>query len=45
VGKTEPKLAADKVAALLSEKLAATTGQPEPDIACPDDTASPAARR
>ncbi|MFE4693229.1 DUF4333 domain-containing protein [Streptomyces sp. NPDC056749] len=39
VGKTEPKLSAEKLAATVSEKLARTTGQPEPDISCPEDLA------
>ncbi|MFF4784512.1 DUF4333 domain-containing protein [Streptomyces griseorubiginosus] len=37
VGKSEPKMSSDKVASLVSEKLAATTGQPKPDISCPED--------
>ncbi|XUL88633.1 DUF4333 domain-containing protein [Streptomyces galilaeus] len=32
-----PKLSADKVASTLSEKLAAATGQPKPNISCPED--------
>ncbi|MFE3516420.1 DUF4333 domain-containing protein [Streptomyces sp. NPDC059166] len=37
VGRTEPKLSAEKLATTVSEKLARTTGQPEPDISCPED--------
>lgn len=37
VEKSEPKLSADKLAATVAEKLAATTGQPKPDITCPED--------
>ena len=36
VGKSEPKLSADKLAATVAEKLAATTGQPKPNITCPE---------
>lgn len=39
VGSSEPKLSSDKLAATVSEKLAATTGQPKPDITCPEDLA------
>ncbi|MCT9079485.1 DUF4333 domain-containing protein [Streptomyces fulvoviolaceus] len=39
VGNSEPKLSADKLATTVAEKLAATTGQPKPDIACPEDLA------
>ncbi|MGI5048691.1 DUF4333 domain-containing protein [[Kitasatospora] papulosa] len=39
VGKSDPKLSADELAATVSEKLARTTGQPEPDITCPEDLA------
>ncbi|MEU5106359.1 MULTISPECIES: DUF4333 domain-containing protein [unclassified Streptomyces] len=31
-----PRLSADKVATIVAEKLAATTGQAKPDITCPD---------
>ncbi|MGW1871592.1 hypothetical protein ACWCPS_39545 [Streptomyces mauvecolor] len=34
VGKLTPKLSADKVADTVAEKLAATTGQPKPHVAC-----------
>ncbi|MEU7301878.1 DUF4333 domain-containing protein [Streptomyces sp. NPDC007206] len=34
---TAPKLSADKLSSTLSEKLAAATGQPKPDISCPED--------
>ncbi|MEU8568637.1 DUF4333 domain-containing protein [Streptomyces pathocidini] len=37
VEKSEPKLSADKLATTVAEKLAATTGQPKPDITCPKD--------
>ncbi|MFF2412208.1 DUF4333 domain-containing protein [Streptomyces sp. NPDC058092] len=36
VGNSDPKLSADKLATTVSEKLAATTGQPKPDVTCPD---------
>lgn len=36
-GKSTPKLSADKLATTVSEKLAATTGRPKPDITCPED--------
>ncbi|HWU12048.1 MAG TPA: DUF4333 domain-containing protein, partial [Streptomyces sp.] len=39
VGTSGPKLSADKLATTVSEKLASTTGQPKPDIACPEDLA------
>ncbi|WP_420167575.1 DUF4333 domain-containing protein [Streptomyces violaceoruber] len=39
VGNSEPKLSSDKLATTVSEKLAATTNQPEPDITCPEDLA------
>ncbi|MFD9598821.1 DUF4333 domain-containing protein [Streptomyces sp. NBC_01224] len=38
-GKSEPKLSSDKLAASLADKLASTTGQPKPDITCPEDLA------
>ncbi|MFD6276267.1 DUF4333 domain-containing protein [Streptomyces sp. NPDC060209] len=38
-GKTDPKLSSDKLADSLADKLAATTGQPKPDITCPEDLA------
>ncbi|EST37487.1 hypothetical protein N566_12795 [Streptomycetaceae bacterium MP113-05] len=37
VGSTTPKLSADKLADTVAEKLAATTGRPEPQITCPED--------
>ncbi|ARF76043.1 DUF4333 domain-containing protein [Kitasatospora albolonga] len=37
IGNTEPKLSSDKLATTVSEKLAATTNQPKPDITCPED--------
>ncbi|MEU0070372.1 DUF4333 domain-containing protein [Streptomyces sp. NPDC006332] len=36
---SEPKISKDKLAATVAEKLAATTGQPKPDITCPEDLA------
>ncbi|MFD3613953.1 DUF4333 domain-containing protein [Streptomyces sp. NPDC058676] len=39
VGTSTPKMSSDKLATTLSEKLAATTGQPKPDINCPEDLA------
>ncbi|MFF8916287.1 DUF4333 domain-containing protein [Streptomyces sp. NPDC015032] len=39
IGKTEPKLSAEKLSDSLADKLASTTGQPKPDIACPEDLA------
>lgn len=38
-GTSTPKLPADKLADTVAEKLAATTGQPKPDVACPEDLA------
>ncbi|CAL9429146.1 hypothetical protein SUDANB6_02011 [Streptomyces sp. enrichment culture] len=32
-------MSAGKLATLIAEKLAATTGQPKPDITCPEDIA------
>ncbi|MGW1293893.1 DUF4333 domain-containing protein [Streptomyces sp. NPDC002533] len=37
IGNSEPKLSSDKLATTVSEKLAATTNQPAPDITCPED--------
>lgn len=37
VEKVEPKLSADKLSTTVAEKLAATTGQPKPDVTCPND--------
>ncbi|NEB06190.1 DUF4333 domain-containing protein [Streptomyces sp. SID13726] len=37
VGKSELKMSADKLAALVAEKLAIATGQPKPDMSCPQD--------
>ncbi|WP_326672858.1 DUF4333 domain-containing protein [Streptomyces canus] len=42
VDKSEPKLSADKLATTLAKKLAATTGQPTPDVTCPEDLAGKA---
>ncbi|MFE0654685.1 DUF4333 domain-containing protein [Streptomyces sp. NPDC059534] len=33
---TTPELSAEKLATTLSEKIASTTGQPAPEITCPD---------
>lgn len=32
-----PKMAKDKVSNTVAEKLAAQTGQPKPDVTCPED--------
>ncbi|MFF7328618.1 DUF4333 domain-containing protein [Streptomyces sp. NPDC008150] len=37
VGTSTPKLSAEKLAAQVAEKLARTTGQPKPDVSCPED--------
>jgi hypothetical protein len=37
VGNMKPKLSGDKVADVTAEKLAAQTGQPKPDVSCPED--------
>jgi hypothetical protein len=37
VGTSTPKMSSDRLATILAEKLAATTGQPKPDITCPED--------
>ncbi|WP_330337480.1 DUF4333 domain-containing protein [Streptomyces sp. NBC_00557] len=37
VGKSEPKVSADKLATTVSEQLAAQTGRPKPHITCPED--------
>ncbi|MDX3733539.1 DUF4333 domain-containing protein [Streptomyces caniscabiei] len=39
VGTSTPKMSSDKLATIVAEKLAATTGQPKPDISCPEDLA------
>ncbi|MFJ2670372.1 DUF4333 domain-containing protein [Streptomyces sp. NPDC087525] len=39
VGSSTPKMSTDKLATTVAEKLAATTGQPKPDITCPADLA------
>jgi hypothetical protein len=39
VGTSMPKMSSDKLATTIAEKLAATTGQPKPDITCPEDLA------
>ena len=38
-GSSEPKLSSDKLATTVAEKLAATTGQPKPNVTCPKDLA------
>ncbi|MEB3962209.1 DUF4333 domain-containing protein [Streptomyces kunmingensis] len=37
VGKSDPELSKEKLSDLVAEKLAATTGQPKPDISCPEN--------
>ncbi|MEU6659923.1 DUF4333 domain-containing protein [Streptomyces sp. NPDC046821] len=37
VGKSDPKLSKEKLADTVAEKLAATTGQPKPNVTCPED--------
>ncbi|WP_406144962.1 DUF4333 domain-containing protein [Streptomyces sp. NBC_01012] len=37
IGNSEPKMASDKLADTVAEKLASTMNQPKPDITCPDD--------
>ncbi|MFD8374449.1 DUF4333 domain-containing protein [Streptomyces sp. NPDC059688] len=37
--KSTPKLSADKLATTVAEKLAASTGQPKPNVTCPEDLA------
>ncbi|MFV0134698.1 DUF4333 domain-containing protein [Streptomyces sp. HMX87] len=39
VGGSEPKLSSEKLADTVAQKLADTTGRPEPDITCPEDLA------
>ncbi|WP_405387636.1 DUF4333 domain-containing protein [Streptomyces sp. NBC_01102] len=39
IGNTDPELSADKLATTVGKKLAATTGQPVPDVTCPEDLA------
>ncbi|WSQ12169.1 DUF4333 domain-containing protein [Streptomyces sp. NBC_01231] len=39
VGTSTPKMSSGKLATALAERLAATTGQPKPDITCPEDLA------
>jgi hypothetical protein len=36
-GASEPKLSSDKLADTVARKLADTTGQPKPDVTCPED--------
>ncbi|MGW7201361.1 DUF4333 domain-containing protein [Streptomyces chryseus] len=33
----KPEVPADKLAATVAERLATTTGQPKPDVTCPED--------
>ncbi|QKW09521.1 DUF4333 domain-containing protein [Streptomyces sp. NA04227] len=37
VGTSTPEMSSGKLSALLAERLAATTGQPKPNIDCPED--------
>ncbi|GAA1349138.1 DUF4333 domain-containing protein [Streptomyces beijiangensis] len=37
VGSSDPKLSKAKLADTVAAKLASTTGQPKPDITCPED--------
>ncbi|MEW2068735.1 DUF4333 domain-containing protein [Streptomyces sp. NPDC007346] len=37
LGNSAPKLSSDQLATTVAEKLAETTGQPTPDITCPED--------
>jgi hypothetical protein len=37
VGSSAPKVSKDKLANTVAEQLAATTGQPKPDVTCPKD--------
>ncbi|MFD7970118.1 DUF4333 domain-containing protein [Streptomyces clavifer] len=39
VGNADPELSSDKLATTVAKKLAATTGQPTPDVTCPEDLA------
>ncbi|MFD3912576.1 DUF4333 domain-containing protein [Streptomyces sp. NPDC058603] len=39
VSTTTPKMSTEKLATTVAEKLAATTGQPKPNITCPEDLA------
>ncbi|MFF4525600.1 DUF4333 domain-containing protein [Streptomyces bluensis] len=39
MGNSEPTMSAGKLATIVAEKLAATTGQPKPDITCPEELA------
>lgn len=39
VGRSTPRVAADKVADTVATKLAAATGQPKPHVTCPEDLA------
>ncbi|MEV5613221.1 DUF4333 domain-containing protein [Streptomyces sp. NPDC052225] len=37
VGSTDPKVSKGKLADTVAEQLAKTTGQPKPDVTCPED--------
>jgi hypothetical protein len=39
-GTSTPRMSSGKLATLLAEKLAATTGRPKPEVACPEDLAA-----
>ncbi|MGW7262588.1 DUF4333 domain-containing protein [Streptomyces sp. NPDC054842] len=39
VGASEPELSAGKLSDEVARKLAAATGQPKPDVSCPEDLA------
>lgn len=39
VGTTTPRMSSSKLATIVAEKLASTTGQQKPDITCPEDLA------
>ncbi|MDX3669893.1 DUF4333 domain-containing protein [Streptomyces europaeiscabiei] len=36
VGTSTPKMSSGKLATIVADKLSATTGQPKPDITCPE---------
>ncbi|MFD8691501.1 DUF4333 domain-containing protein [Streptomyces sp. NPDC059651] len=37
IGNSEPKLSKEKLGTTVAKKLAAMTGQPTPDVTCPED--------
>ena len=39
-GTSTPEMSSDKLATIVAKKLAATTGQPKPNITCPEDLAA-----